>query len=194
MSNEKAARHLAGAALFVALCAASARADTPAGARMLDLKSGALTYTLVHKLHEVKGTSTKLEGKALLQPDGSARVQVRAPVASFESGNANRDAHMREVTHELQHRYVSVKATLAGVSVPLAEAAQKTINATVELNGEKQEVPIQVTLSPDGPRVKAHLSFPISLTAFKVDRPELLLIKSNDDVRLDGDLVFEEAK
>jgi len=194
MSNATAARCVASAGLLLALFARNARADTPAGARMLDLKSGTLTYTLVHKLHEVRGTTSMLEGRALVLADGSARVQVRAPVASFESGNANRDAHMREVTHELQHRYVSVKATLSGLALPLVREDQKTITAVVELNGERHELPVKVTLTPDGPRVKAHLSFPLSLTAFKIDRPELLLIKSNDDVKLDGDLVFEEAK
>lgn len=196
MLDAFAARPLrfASCALALALLAGTVRGDTPAGAHLFDLKSGTLTYVVRHKLHEVKGTTAQLEGRALVQPDGSVRVQVRAKVASFDSGNANRDGHMREVTHELQHPYVTVHGTLSGVALPLAGPAEKTLQATVELNGERQSVPVQVKLSAEGNRIRAQLSFPISLDAFKVSRPELLLIKVDDEVKLAGELVFEETK
>ena len=196
MLDAFAARPLrfASCALVLALLAASARGDTPAGAHLFELKSGTLTYSVRHKLHEVKGTTAKLEGRALVQPDGSVRVQVRAKVASFDSGNANRDGHMREVTHELQHPYVTVRGTLSGVALPLADPAEKLLQATVELNGERQAVPVQVKVSPEGAFIRARLSFSISLDAFKVSRPELLLIKVEDQVKLEGELVFEETK
>src|SRR5207237_668908 len=51
------------------------------GARTYGVQDGsALTYTLIHKLHEVKGTSKRLEGKARLLPDGTLQVAVRARV------------------------------------------------------------------------------------------------------------------
>jgi len=43
---------------------------------------------------------------------------VRAKVASFDSGNANRDAHMREATHEAAHPYVEVKGTMPALKLP----------------------------------------------------------------------------
>jgi polyisoprenoid-binding protein YceI len=178
---------------FAALVGASALADAPAG-RMLELKSGALTYTVIHKLHEVKGTSTKMEGRALVLPDGNAKVQVRAEVASFDSGNSNRDAHMREAAHALQHPYVTVKGTLEGVQAPLAGPVDKSMQATLEMNGEKHAVPVQVHLAPQGSQVVAKFSFPFSLDAFKLERPELLLIKVDDQARIDGELIFEEAR
>lgn len=179
--------------LCCALLAAPAGSDQPAG-RMLNLISGTLTYTVVHKLHQVKGTTGKLEGRALVQPDGSAKVQVRAPLASFDSGNSNRDAHMREATHALQHPYVTVKGTVEGVSLPLSAPVEKTVQATVEMNGLKQAMPVSVQLVPEGDKVRAKVSFAVSLDAFHIERPELLLMKVDDKVKLDGDLVFEEAK
>src|SRR5690242_21521229 len=100
------------ALLAFLLCAA------PAG-QLLDLRDGTLTYTVVHKLHEVHGTTHQIEGRALAQPDGTVKVQVRAKVASFDSGNSNRDEHMREATHEATHPYAEVKGTLSGVTLPL---------------------------------------------------------------------------
>ena len=87
--------------------------------QVLELQEGVLTYTLIHKLHQVEGTSRALECKAMAAPDGTMRVQVRTKIASFDSGNSHRDEHMREVTHEAVHPYVTVKGTLPVLSLPL---------------------------------------------------------------------------
>jgi hypothetical protein len=42
--------------------------------------------------------------------------------------------------------------------------------------------------------VEARFSFPISLDSYKIERPELLLIKIDDKCVIDGDLVFTERK
>src|SRR3954468_80463 len=124
------ARFAFAAALSVA-CAALAQ-----DAALYAVKDGSLTYTLVHKLHEVRGTTRKLEGLAKVQPGGPTLVQVRVPVASFDSGNSNRDSHMREATHEAAHPYVEVKGTLPALQLPLAGPTELPLDAKVELNGE----------------------------------------------------------
>lgn len=172
------------------LIAAAARADEPRPL-LLALDKGELTYTVVHKLHQVTGTTRKLEGLARLQPGGPTLVQVRAPVATFDSGNSNRDAHMREATHEPLHPVAEVKGTLPPVTLPLAGPQDVTLDARVELNGIQQKQAIPVHLEPSGPRaVRAKFSFPISLDAYRVDRPELLLIKIDDRAVISGDVVF----
>jgi hypothetical protein len=135
-----------------------------------------------------------VEGRALAQPDGTVKVQVRAKVATFDSGNSNRDAHMREATHEAEHPYAEVKGTLAGVTLPLAAPAETTLHAVVELNGEKQAQDIPIKLQPVGTGVRATFTFPISLDALKVERPQLLLVKVDDRATISGDLRFEAAK
>jgi polyisoprenoid-binding protein YceI len=164
-----------------------------AAGQMLEVRQGTLSYTVVHKLHEVVGTTRQIEGRALVE-DGSAKVQVRAKVASFDSGNSNRDANMREATHDAAHPYATVKGTLSGLALPLAAPLTVTLHGTVELNGEKQQIDVPVKLDPAARGVHATFSFPISLDALKVERPELLLIKVDDRVVIDGDLVFEPAK
>jgi polyisoprenoid-binding protein YceI len=173
-------------ALFLSLllCGAAARPAT------LDLQKGTLTYVVVHKLHEVKGTTHELEGKALVAADGTAKVQVRAKVASFDSGNSNRDEHMREATHALEHQYASVRGTLEGVTLPLQGPVEKRLHATVELNGEKQSVEIPIKLAPAEGGVRVTFSFPISLDALHVERPELLFVKVDDKVVIEGDVLF----
>ena len=175
--------------MFV-LLAAVLCASTSAS-QLLELRQGTLAYTVVHKLHEVHGATHQVEGRVLAQPGGRVQVQVRAKVASFDSGNSNRDEHMREVTHEGTHPYAEVKGVLSGLSLPLAGPVQATLHATVSLNGQKrsQDVPIRLEPAPDG-GTRATFSFPISLDAFKVERPQLLLVKVDDRATISGDLRF----
>jgi polyisoprenoid-binding protein YceI len=166
----------------------------PEAQQLLDLREGTLTYSVVHKLHEVRGTTKQVEGRALALPDGTVKVQVRAKVATFDSGNSNRDVHMRESTHEAAHPYTEVKGTMAGVKLPLEGSQKATLHATVELNGEKQTHDVPVKLEPEGSGVRATFSFPISLDAYKVERPQLLLIKVDDRATISGDLHFGKPK
>lgn len=181
------ARVASALALFLA-CAALAQDGS---AVFYAVKDGSITYTLVHKLHEVHGTSRKLEGVAKVQPGAPTLVQVRAPVASFDSGNSNRDSHMRESTHEAAHPYVEVKGTLPPLQLPLAGPTQLPLDARVELNGETERQTIPVTLTPEGSGIRAKFSFPVSLEAHHVERPELLLVKVDDKVVIAGDVLFE---
>jgi polyisoprenoid-binding protein YceI len=179
------ARFAFAAALSVA-CAALAQ-----DAALYAVKDGSVTYTVVHKLHEVHGTSRKLEGVAKVQPGAPTLVQVRVPVASFDSGNSNRDSHMREATHEPAHPYVEVKGTLPPLQVPLTGPTQVPLDARIELNGETERQTIPVMLTPEGAGIRAKFSFPVSLDAHHVERPELLLVKVDDQLKIDGDLLFE---
>jgi polyisoprenoid-binding protein YceI len=182
-------------AAFAALLsiAGAALAQDPSAA-LYAVKEGSITYTLVHKLHEVHGTSRKLEGVAKIQPGAPTLVQVRVPVASFDSGNSNRDEHMREATHEAAHPFVEVKGTMPQLQIPLAGPTQVPLDARVELNGETERQTIPVTLMPEGSRIRARFTFPISLDAHHVDRPELLLVKVDDRITIEGDLLLEVQK
>lgn len=175
------------------LCAVllAASADGP---QSFDLREGTLTYTVVHKLHQVKGVTHAVEGRALVQPGGGLRVQVRAKIASFDSGNSNRDEHVREVTHDSAHPYVQMKGTASGVPQPIPGPTDVTLDGTVELNGVQKQQQIVVHLVPQQGGVRAKFSFPISLDGFQVERPELLFVKVDDPVQIEGDLVFADAQ
>jgi polyisoprenoid-binding protein YceI len=175
------------------LCSAPSPAQQQAPV-LLSLSRGTITYTVVHKLHEVKGTSHTLQGAAKVQPGAPTVVQVRVPIASFDSGNSNRDEHMREATHEPAHPNVELKGTLPPVSLPLSGEQQVTMNGTLEMNGIVQRQSVPVTLIPQGSGVEAKFSFPISLDSYRIERPELLLIKIDDKCVIDGDLIFAERK
>jgi len=177
--------------LLAVVLAAAAHAEQPQPV-LLALTQGTLRYTVVHKLHEVTATTREVEGLAKLTPGQPTLVQVRAPIKTFDSGNSNRDAHMREATHEPLHPVAEVKGTLPSITLPLDGPRDLTLDARVELNGVQRKEAIPVHVEPAGPRgVHGTFSFPISLDAYGVERPELLLIKIDDRAVIAGDVVFE---
>jgi polyisoprenoid-binding protein YceI len=169
--------------LALLLLTSPARAQG-AAARTYAVKDGStLSYTLIHKLHEVKGTAQRVEGKARLLPDGTLQVAVRARVEDFDSGNSNRDAHMKEATEAARFPLIDFKGVSSGVKAParLPATVPVTVKGRLTFHGVTRavEVPLQVTFTKDG-QVKADGRFEVSLEAYKVERPSLLMVKVQD--------------
>ncbi|NMO14038.1 YceI family protein [Pyxidicoccus fallax] len=153
-----------------------------------------LTYKLKHKLHEVVGKASPSDGKARLLADGTLQVAVRANVKDFDSGNSNRDAHMQEVTESAKFPLIDFKGVASGVKVPASFPAKVpvTLKGQLTFHGVKQniEVPMTVVFNTDKQAV-AEGTFDISLEAYKIDRPSLLMVKVDDKLVLESKLVFE---
>ena len=178
--------------LCVLLVAAVARAAAP-GELDVDTRSSTLTYHLVHKMHEVDGVSHQVTGKARLLPDGRAQVMIRVPAQSFDSGNVNRDAHMKEAVDAARYPTIELKALGDGVTVPASfpSTAKKTFKAQLAFHGVEQVMQVPVELTWESPtRIRAAATLTISLDAFKVERPSLMFIKVDDALKIDAKLVF----
>lgn len=182
------------AAPLLALLAAAPLA--PGETFALDPAHSAVRFHVTHKLHEVDGRATEMEGKAVVAADGRILAMVRVPVARLDTAEGNRDANLRAVMESGKYPFVVFK----GVGAPLKPAAAgKPISlelaGELELHGVKHPmtVPVELELAPDG---SAHVrgTFHVSLDAYGVERPALLFVKIDDDCRVDLDLVLPEVK
>lgn len=177
----------------VVAAAAVARAQAPAAEYNVAPAESSITYHLVHKLHHIEGTSHKVEGKARLMPDGKAQVMVRAPSESFDSGNVNRDAHMKEAVEAAKYPWVELKALAEGVTPPATFPAtqKKTFKAQLTFHGIQNvfDLPVDITWE-SASKVRATTTFPISLDGYKVERPSLMFVKVDDDLKLDTKIAF----
>jgi polyisoprenoid-binding protein YceI len=173
-----------------ALLALLLAAGLPAGSSYtVDPTTSTIRYTVVHKLHQVDGQSREIEGRALVREDGAAVAQVRVPVTSFRSGDANRDSHMLESVQAGQFPFVTVKVILRlGASMNLPDGPV-SVEGEVDFHGVKTRtaVPISVVRQPDG-RLHVHGGFDVSLDAHGVERPSLLFVKIDDACHIDIDL------
>lgn len=177
--------------LFALLCAAS----LSPGVYAVDTAASTVRYTVVHKLHEVDAASKEVEGKAMVRPDGSVLTEVRAPIASFRSGDGNRDEHMMEVMNVGTYPAVTFKG-VAKLPAP-GELPQGPLqmDGQVDLHGVKTRVavPLSVTPQPDG-SLRVRGSLEVSLDQHHIDRPSLLFVKVDDACRIDVDLLLRGQK
>lgn len=162
---------------------------------VVDPSASVVKFHLHHKMHEVDGHTSQIEGKAILGDDGKVLTMIRIPVASFDSGDANRDSHMRETLDTEKFPYVIFKG-VTSFTVPVAygKAIEARLEGELDFHGVKTpiSVPAEIHLTKDGATVSAR--FPVDLEAHHVERPSLLFIKVDRDVQLDAELRLQAAR
>lgn len=178
------------------LLAAIAAALLPAGTRLsVDPAASTIGFHVTHRLHRVDGSSSQVEGRAVVQEGGAVLAMVRVPVTSFGSGDANRDSHMVEVMEVNKYPF----AVFKGVA-PLGPGGQLpggplAMQGEIELHGVKR--PVSVTLSVEsqlGGALRVRGGFDVSLDAHGIERPSLLFVKIDDVCRIDLDLLLREER
>jgi polyisoprenoid-binding protein YceI len=180
-------------AVTVAAAGGLARAQAPAELTV-DAGKSSITYHLVHKLHRFDGVSHKVEGRARLGGDGKAQVMVRVPVESFDSGNSNRDEHMKETVEAARFPSVELKALADGAAQPASfpSKQKKTFKAQLNFHGAQNvfELPVEVEwLSAN--EVRATATFTVGLESYKIERPSLMFVKVDNEMQVDVNLVFK---
>lgn len=160
----------------------------------LDAGNSSAVYTVAHALHTVVATSNKVEGTLAFLPDGGMQVMVRAPVNSFDSQNANRDAHMQEVMEATTHPYVVFKGASPTLAVPTSFPATLKLDLRGELDfhGRKrvETVPVELTFTSPS-EVRALARFDVSLTRYEVPRPSLMFLTVDDLCTVAVDLLLK---
>jgi polyisoprenoid-binding protein YceI len=162
---------------------------------VVDPAASVVKFHLHHKMHEVDGRSSQIEGKAILGDDGRVMTMIRIPTASFDTADANRDSHMRETLDAAKFPFVVFKG-VTNFTVPVAygKPLETKLEGELDFHGVKRpiSVPAQIKLTPDGAVVSAR--FPVDLDAHKVERPSLLFIKVDQFVQLDAELKLKATK
>ncbi len=150
-------------------------------------EGGEISYTVVHKFHEVKGVSKDVEVMALLDAQG-LKVMARAAIKSFNSGNSSRDAHVLEVVDAAHHPTVTVRALAAGFTLPqLGQTIKVTLKGEIELHGVKTNKPIAVEVhGVDASHVTISFTLEDSITEHQVERPSLLFVAVDDRLGIAG--------
>jgi hypothetical protein len=156
----------------------------------VDPQQSLLRFSIVHKFHRVQGESKHVQGKALLKPDGTLQVMIRATIGSFQSGDGNRDEHMRETLEEPKYPVVVYKGVgrLAdGAALP--PKLDLVLDGELDFHGQKrvEKVSVHVDTTQAG-EARATGHFVVSLDRYQIDRPSLLFIKIDDACAIDFDL------
>ena len=162
-------------------------------AATVDSTASVIDYTGSATLHDWTGTSRDVSGTMVLDLDtpDSSRVVVRVPVASFESGPNRRDRRMREVTEAETYPIVEFRTTevqpVQWGRTAGGHAGRWRTTGDLTFHGQTHPVEAEVTVRTTDDSVHARARFPVSLTRFDVERPELLwMAPIGDTVRIDA--------
>ncbi len=160
-----------------------------AGTRRLQAvaKESTITYRLSHPFHEVEAVSK--DARCDIDADIDAKtiqdVTVKVDVTTFDSGNSNRDSHAMEVVDALTYPDASFKSTSVS-----QKGDSVFVDGALTFHGMTRDVRIAATTDWSAGRLTVTGGFDISLTAFHIERPALLLIPISDTLRFSFVQIF----
>lgn len=156
----------------------------------IDTPTSTLAYDGHHRFHDWTGTSRTVRGTLVLDaanPAASA-IAIGAPLASFDSGNGNRDANMLETTEALRYPAVTFASdrveVVSWTRTPDGWRGAWRVTGRLALRGVTRAATVPVDVVIRGSAFEASASFPVSLSAHGVRRPSLLSVPISDTIEL----------
>src|SRR5271169_6775010 len=136
-----------------------------------------ITYRIVHPLHEIEATSKDATYQLEIDTTKKEIVSVSATVdvTTFDSGNSNRDSHAMEVIDAIDYPEASFDGT--GFT---QKGDSLYITGKVTFHGVTRDVTAGAVAHWSQEKVVVLGSFVLSLEAFKIERPSLLLVPVED--------------
>jgi polyisoprenoid-binding protein YceI len=145
-----------------------------------DKANSSIKYFMKHALHSWQGVSQEVNSIIQLNAQGDIeKVAATAPVKSFDSKNSNRDSHMLEVTDALTHPNVSFFSTSVSKTVDGYD-----VKGMLNFHGVEKPVNIQAKEVRQGSHRTITGSFIFLLEDHKVERPTLMMVKTDNEVRI----------
>ncbi|MDB5028214.1 MAG: hypothetical protein JWO66_1903 [Candidatus Eremiobacteraeota bacterium] len=162
-----------------------ARADTLS--LDLDPAQSTVTFTLGAFLHTVRGTFVLKQGAIRFDPaTGQASGTVVVDLASGQSGDAKRDAHMRNDVLEVQ-TYPLAVFTPSRVQGQLADGktAQLDVGGMLAIHGANHPVTLHVAVETKGTNMTAHTQLSVPYVQWGMKDPSTLLLRVGKTVEVD---------
>ncbi len=138
-----------------------------------------MTYTLVHPLHKIEATSKAVQYTVDVDMATKTIKHVTGvvDVTTFDSGNSNRDSHAMEVIDALT--YPEANFTSSSIE---QKGDSLLIQGKLTFHGVTRDVVARAREAWSQQNLEVNGGMDISLTAFKIERPSLMLIPVEDNL------------
>lgn len=151
-----------------------------------DKSQSSITYGMKHALHAWTGTSKEVACAAETNAEGRIiRVAATVKVKSFDSQNSNRDAHMLEVTDALTHPNITFSSTTV-----TPESNGYLVKGNLIFHGVTKPFEARVTEAQKNGRRMISGRFIFLLEDFGIERPTLMLVKTDNEVEVSFEFYF----
>lgn len=153
-----------------------------------DPNASSVTYGMRHKLHAWEGTSKQVNVAAKWNEKKQLdKIVVLVKVSSFNSELSSRDSHMLEVLDALTHPTITFSSTQINYTNEGIIAKGK-----LQFHGVTRDVQTTVKVQKIDNRLEYSGTFPVLLEDFKVTRPSLLFVKTDNEITIRFKCVFAE--
>jgi polyisoprenoid-binding protein YceI len=166
-------------------------AVVPAPAQVRHLKQrkeeSSMTYRIVHPLHKIEATSKDVVYDLEADPGSKEfkKVSGSVDVTTFDSGNSNRDSHAMEVIDAIDFPDANFEGT--GFT---QKGDSLIITGKVTFHGVTRDMTAGAVTHWSEGKLEVDGSFNLSLEAFKIERPSLLMIPVEDKLSFSFAAVF----
>ena len=143
-------------------------------------KASKITYYGSHYAHDWQGHSTGISGRIIYDADDQTAnsCSLRVNLATFDSGNSNRDSNMLTYLNAFQYpdvMFVSNEISVKGMNA--------FIKGKLTFHGKTKDINLTADISFNDV-FNAEGSFIILLSEYEVERPALLFKKIADELKL----------
>lgn len=146
-----------------------------------------LAYRLVHPMHKVHGVTKDFKCTVDLTADTvTSKIHVAADVKTFDSGNSNRDSHAMEVIQARKYPRVEFESD----SVK-KEGDKYRVAGNLTFHGVTRPVDFLVTPTFTPGKAEITGGFSVKLSDFKVERPSLLFVPTEDKLDIAFDTFYK---
>ncbi len=152
-----------------------------------DKTISSIQYTVKHPFHDATAVSDNFVCNIDYNSETKQidKVAVSAKMSSFDSKNSNRDSNAMEAVEAV--KYPTVKFISSSVN---SSSGKLDIKGNLTFHGITKEINFNGEQKTEGNKLTVTGSFPISLDAYKVERPSLLGMKIDDEMIVEFKAVF----
>lgn len=144
-------------------------------------------YAMKHPMHDWEGVSKEVNAVIVYNKSAKTvdQVVVSLKVDSFDSGNSNRDSHALEVLEGLKFPKVTFVSTKIKPNGNIL-----VIDGNLTFHGVSKPITISVNRNDAANKITFDGKFDVVLSDYKVDRPSLFGVKTEDFINLKFNLSF----
>lgn len=156
---------------------------------MADKATSVITYSMKHPMHAWDGTSRDVNC-AVMYDDETKQlksVAVVVKVSTFDSGNANRDSHAIEAMEGIKYPNVSFTSQ----DIQTGANGVLTIRGNLLFHGVTKPIVVQAVNKTANGKMSVEGAFDVKLTDFNIERPSLMMIPVEDDVKMKFSISFK---
>jgi polyisoprenoid-binding protein YceI len=155
-------------------------------------------FTSDAPMEEIVGVTDKIDGYVMWEGENltaGSEFYFQVDLASIDTGIGLRNRHMRDNYLETdKYRFASYKGQLSEAVENEDDVIDIKTSGTFELHGVERKIDIDGKISKIENGYKATSQFSIKLADYKIERPQLMLLKIGEVIQLDITFFTKQLK